>query len=263
MQLLLAGISNVLVKFLLPATIIAATLFSLIGCKPENARIAKPAVNDLSSEQEVQGQVFIATKGGANFKLGAVKVAIYRPPVLKDLLDQARNARLVEKERLEKKLNEALAVQKTADEALQAGLKAEANAKKSLAALPVPRSVQTFGYDPRKEQLKPFEDRVAECRQKLMSADRAVLDVKLEQAKNTVSAQVMAAIPKWPSPDMQAVTDADGQFRTMLPGGKEFVAVVFTERRVIEEVERYLWMEAIPPNSKGMLILSNQNLFSE
>lgn len=250
-------------KFPLIAPVIAAALFSFIGCKPENAQVTKPGAKDPTSEREVQGQVFIATKGGANFKLGAVKVAIYRPEVLKDLLDRSRNARLAEKERLEKKLSEALAMQKTADEAQQADLKAEANAKKSLAALPVPPSVRTFGYDPRKEQLKPFEDRVAESLLKLRSADRAVLDVKLKLAKNTVSAQIIAAMPEWPSPDMQAVTDADGQFRTMLPGGKEFVAVVFTERRVIDEVERYLWMEAIPPNSKGMLILSNQNLFSE
>jgi hypothetical protein len=246
-----------------PATILAAALSLLIGCKPEKGPSRQEPVKEATVEHEVQGQVFIATKGGANIKLGAVKVAIYRPDVLKDLLDEARTARAVETERLEKRLSEALAIQKATDEALQVGLKAEANAKKSLATLPVPRSVQTFGYDPRKEQLKPFEERVEESRQKAISADRAVIEIKQGHARNTVSAQVMTAMSKWPAPHLHAVTDADGQFRATLPGGKEFVAVVFAERRVVEEVEKYLWIETLPANSKGMIILSNQNLFSE
>lgn len=249
-----------------PMHLIAMLAFAqlcLIGCKPANGPTQKAPVQQPIVEREVQGQVFVATKGGANIKLGAVKVSIYPPDDLKALLDDARSAQSVGMEKLEKKLSEAMSIQRAAEEELIAGQKAEANAKKSLAALPVPSSVQTFGYDPRKEQLKPFEQRVEASRQRALNAERVVLDVKSERARNTVSAQVMAALPKWPTPLFRAVTDADGQFRVMLPAAKEFVAVVFAERKVVSEVEQYLWVETLPANGKGPVILSNQNLFSE
>jgi hypothetical protein len=237
---------------------------ALCACSPKPAPpVAAPPVAPVApADVTASGQVFITMRNGNTVKLGGVPVMFYRFDVATANAAAARSNSVLAQLGALDKVKAAMAHQTKTKEAREVSWKAFTVANTNLNRM--------LANAPKDDNLIPLRGRLQAELQKFADRHDAVakvnedakLAVKLaeaEMARNTGRDHLMRL--KWPTPEHNTLTDADGNFTAKLPAGREFVAVVFASRSVGADEEKYAWAQTVPPN--GKLLLSNENLFKE
>lgn len=233
----------------------------LCACSPKpappvaSAPVA-PVATAASADVNASGQVFITMRNGNTVKLGGVPVMFYRFEVAATNIAAARSNAVVAQLPTLDKIKATLAHQTKTKEAREATFKAftvaHTNLNRMLASAPNDRARL-------QAELQKFKDQRDAAIKADNDAEFLVRVAKAELARNAPITHFMRL--KWPTPDYNTLTDADGNFTARLPAGREFVAVVFASRTVGDREEEYAWAQTVPQS--GKLLLSNENMFRE
>lgn len=223
------------------------------------AQVAPVAPADVTAS----GQVFITMRNGNTVKLGGVPVMFYRFDVATANAAAARSNSVLAQLGALDKVKAAMANQTKTKEAREATFKAftvaHTNLNRMMASVPSDLPSREATRNRLQAELQKFEDRRHAASKADDDAKFAIKLAEIEAAKHTPGEHLMRL--KWPTPEHNTLTDADGNFTAKLPAGREFVAVVFASRSVGADEEKYAWAQTVPPN--GKLLLSNENLFKE
>ena len=230
----------------LAAAMLCALLFLFLG--PTLAQ----------AKRDIEGQVFIVTKGSENVKLGLVPIWLVSDSEMKDLAKQAvemANATAL-KEEVDKMIKEVDAV--------------EAKAEKELDSEAFQKVKSAAGIE-RQAILKSFE-----LFSKLAQRGESLIN-KLEKQKQGIdtgeifskvmlhsefSIKIMIALLSEKESD--AESDADGKFKLSVDGSDGWV-VAYSQRTVgrigqseLRNLEQYYWLLEVP-KKKSQLFLSSNN----
>jgi hypothetical protein len=182
----------------------------------------------------IRGQVFIVTKGGENVKLGLVTVALYSESMIGQHIEKRNEDARLEAEAAEFELvtaRERLATAKILlDEAIKKVARKEGNAT---------LSIQHHDEVERLQSVIRFqESRLREF--------------------NTAELYFVAM----PRPLATAETDADGDFKILIPRRGKYILAARADRHVSNDVEIYHWLVRVPENARRgtKLLLSNTTM---
>ncbi len=192
----------------------------------------------------LEGEVFIVTKGGQNYKLGLVPVTLYPLETVMPFIEEKTKFAKAELARLSPLIDAAKADMD------------QKYAKKNAA------------FD-------------AELRVSYDSPNRKALQAALEQARNThyeaqnayyrlldERSKLMSGgfyFEKLPQPISATQTNSDGKFKLEVPTNGGFVIAANGRRSVGDRTERYYWLIRLSLDgaSAKTIMLSNNNLSSE
>lgn len=202
---------------------------------------------------ELTGDVFIATKGGTSYKLGAVAVDVFSREDIDAWINARTTAQLAEIRRLEPLIAAAAEAEKTAKQAADASKKKKDVAFKAyLAAISDRKAGETYKAEEKAHD--SLFDQYLEKR-------RAHTDLEIK--KRAVFATDFY-FDEFPKPVNGTKTNADGRFKITLDRAGKWVVAAMTSRAVGKETEQYFWLVPVenPPGAAGELTLSNGNLSS-
>jgi len=211
---------------LLGAVIIAVVLF---GCS--------------KSSYDINGQVFIVTKGAGDYKLGLVTVTAFRRSDI-DALVTTMKARFDEARK-------------------EIGPSAEAASNTYIADI---KSAEQLRIKVDQEQNRGVD---AADDMELLDIAQAKEDAAKKESDRLYAlifstASVESFFSQLPSVWITVVkTDADGRFTMRLPANEDVVLVAQATRAVLDETESYYWVvpvERSPTTSSSEFLLSNDNL---
>ena len=179
---------------------------------------------------EVSGEIFVVTKGGANFKLGLVNVQVFEKSVIQKFVTEkitARDNRLADLEPREARAEEEW---KAASDAATKAVYAPA--KKFLGLMKL-----------KDEKWKVYED--------LSTQTRALRS----------GAYSFAALP---GTKFVVKSNSDGRFRFSVSRDEEVVIAASASRAVGGDTEKYYWLVPVarPDGASIEIALSNDNLSS-
>ncbi|HWL53881.1 MAG TPA: hypothetical protein VNQ90_15685 [Chthoniobacteraceae bacterium] len=190
----------------------------------------------LISGSEIEGQIFIATKGGTAIKLPLIRVNLYDKDVVVN--------------HIATKINQAAAIkanlEELADEWTNRKRVLEALYAKAKEPLDIP-----FNDPDRKQLVSDYyekSDLLDKVRARLLSVLSASLCLK----------SGFYYLDGMPRPKASEKSDADGKFFFNDIKSGEYVLVARGKRLVGDEEELYFWFVAI--NAPGKILLSNDNL---
>jgi len=191
----------------------------------------------------LSGQVFVSSRGGENFKLGAVPVGLFARDAIDTLLPAIKKNADYKIGQLRREVAEAKAAQD----------QAEANEKAASEA--VTQAIRTGG-DWRSLQ---GADHIAFEAIKTARMQYSELDGKLNFC---YSGGFYFALLQ--SPIRTAETDADGKFMLELPKAGAFVIAAQAQRSVGDHTEHYYWLQPVSLGGQQQFTqnLSNNNLTS-
>jgi hypothetical protein len=250
-------------------------------------------------EADIQGSVFIVTKGADNYKLGLVKVTAIPESEIKPFIENKKSLINTETAKLKTDLDSVKSQietaqakyneLKTAYDSLNGQKKDLENQQSSLSGefnsyylstcysdyatvdmIAECRKQVQIGkqLDALNKKLSGFESRVSKAQatmsesEKALNAEKAKLDGVLEKVKNYLTPEYL--MDGLPEGNIKSVTDADGKFSMKLPRGK-YVLVASAQRRVFSSTEDYhwlVWVDATGSEPK-QITLSNQNMLGE
>jgi len=184
--------------------------------------------NQPAPECEVNGEVFIATQGGSNFRLGMVEVMVFERSKI--------DAILVSRKKENDQLRSVLGAQ---------GDKLGEEARKALNAYFAASGAEKAGL------LKIMNDKE--------SAFQAFSDHGYAEINS--GAFYFETLPE---PVLSVKTNADGKFKFSIPRGSSMVVAARATRSVGGSTEHYFWMIPVPSTSANSIdiTLSNDNLAS-
>ena len=193
---------------------------------------------------ELSGEAFIVTKGGQNYKLGLVPIALYSLETLKPHLDQKTQEAQSELTRLKPLL-----------QAAKSDMDAKHNAKRTAfdAYLRVNYS------DPNKNALDAAHKEAGKQWETATSAYYSLLG---QQSRLVSGAFYFSGLPE---PLAKTQTNSDGRFTIEMPTKGKFAVAANAHRSVGDSTERYYWLISIALDgaAKKTTMLSNNNLTSE
>jgi len=193
-----------------------------------------------SEKGTLSGQVFMATKGGENIKLGAIQVLLFPRDALDDL--RAGLSAFVTAKTQQLQVDIA-----AAEEEEKQASAAEEQARAALHQAEIVR--QAVGVA--QAALDEASDALAAARRKIgpLSAEVAWY--------HSVEFYFLHL-----GPAIHAVeTDADGNFTIQIPKTGSFVIAAQAERRVPGETERYYWIQPVSlEGGQQRVLLSNNNV---
>jgi hypothetical protein len=197
----------------------------------------------LASKGVLEGEVFIVTKGGQNYKLGLVPVALYSLDTLKPYIDDKTKEGSAELSRLKPLIDAAKAEMDRKDAAEHSAFKA---------------TVDDYS-DPTRSALEVAYTRAVHQYAVAQGAYYALLGDR----DKVLSADFYFA--ELPQPIVTTQTDSDGRFKIELPTKGRFVVAASAQRSVGESVEHYHWLLKVSLDGSSIktVMLSNNNLSSE
>jgi hypothetical protein len=189
----------------------------------------------------LSGQIFISTKGGENFKLGAVQLALFARDAIDSLLPSLKNY---------------------ADYKIQqlSGPVAETKAALDQAA-----TSERAAYDAQYQAITAHGDYMAAkhatdlARKALATARNQYLEITGKLNFYYSGAFYFAFLQ---SPIQTADTDADGKFAIEVPQTGRFVIAAQAQRSIGKDTERYYWLQPVSLEGQQQRTqnLSNNNL---
>jgi predicted GIY-YIG superfamily endonuclease len=187
------------------------------------------------AEVELEGQVFIVTQGGTNFKLGLVEVKAIEEPLMQSFVQQKGLQAIAEYEKY-----------KTSREAIIQQIKV---------------LEEEFKAAERKWKRRLTNEELFE---KVNDAEKRLLAKKAELPRLEAGLQFYYGgywITDLPEHTQMAKTDADGAFILRLKPGR-YALVADAQRKVVDKTEEYYWLVwvEVKPEQKDRIFLSNDNL---
>lgn len=191
----------------------------------------------------LSGQVFVSSRGGENFKLGAVQVGLFARDAMDTLLLAIKKNADNKIEQLRKAVADADAARK------------QAEANKNAASDAVTQAIMT-GRNYRTE---------GQARDSAIQAwvDAERRDAELNDELNSCYSGAFYFV-FFKSPIRTAETDADGRFMIPVPKTGAFVVAAEAKRSVGGDTEHYYWLQPISLEGQQQLTqnLSNNTLTS-
>lgn len=197
----------------------------------------------------LNGQVFIVTKGGTNFKLGLVDVKIFQRRELEEVLD------LFQKEIVAKKKEVAFNLEAANEE--MARIRADLEiASSQLREAEIDSMIN--GGRAAKQRVERAKERI----ELINSEAEPIRERAVKMIQIAELAGAGAIFGRLPIPITQSRTDADGKFTISLPGARDLILGATATRMVGDEKEEYYWLVILPEPKADLLpvLLSNHNL---
>jgi hypothetical protein len=193
---------------------------------------------------DLEGEVFIVTPGGQNYKLGLVPIALYSLDSLKPYLEQKKQKAETESARLGRLVDPAKSEMNAKERARDAAFQAFLNASYS---------------DPNRRSLEAAYHQTKEQCELVMRAYYFLLDA---QSKFVSGAFYFDGLPE---PLVTTQTNSDGKFTIEMPIKGSFVIAAHADRTIGNSTERYYWLLKVSLDgaAKRAIMLSNNNLSSE
>ena len=267
-----------------PVALLTAAFLTLLftGCDRAPSTAAPPTANStvnggvFTKNVAVSGQVFIVTKGGENFKLGLVRVAIadgnavndYKKSIADDINKKLSankatiDAASADYNAAYEKYESTLTNYQNADTALQGALNAS-----GLTYLSTMNEVDNVTAEQAGNIVKLDKQRadigtkLALLQQDAQQKYKPIQDA-LADSQADVSANLPVFIESVPSV-ADTKTDADGRYSLSVPAGNTYVIVAKASREVGDDTEYYYWIQDVDLTkaSDGLsIMLSNDNL---
>ena len=204
--------------------------------------------SSISSTVKIQGQVFIATKSGVNFKLALVKVALYRENELTEQL--IRNWQ----DQSEKRTT-------TAKQILDGEISLNAIHEKYIYAEQNYQNAKNYARIQDRDPVahNAVRETLHEATQLLIQETKAEMAVEDIKQKLSEIRSYHYAIQTLDKPLVTSKTDADGNFEIVTPSGS-YVLVAASERQIDKHTEKYEWMVRVDARENARVLLSNDNL---
>jgi hypothetical protein len=203
----------------------------LVSCAPER-------------KGDLDGEAFIVTRGGQNYKLDLVPITLYSVDSLKPYLEQKKEKAETELARLGRLVNPNKSEMNAKERARDAAFQAFLNA----------------GYsDPNKRSL---EAAYQQAKEQWELSRRAYYFLLNAQSKFVSGAFYFDGLPE---PLVTTQTDSDGKFTIEMPAKGNFVIAAHADRTIGNSTERYYWLIKVSLDgaAKKAITLSNNNLSSE
>ena len=203
------------------------------------------AIQDYRSATKgtLSGQVFVPTKGGENFKLGAVQVELFDRNGIDAFIKATKTYADIKIQELNRSIEDALAAKRQAEEADQRWHQALR---------------QLRSDDPNRESFRNSYNQAEQA------ANRARAEYqRLREARDFyyTGAFYFSLLV---NPIQTAETDADGRFVIEVPPQGAFVIGAQAQRSVGDSTEQYYWLQpvSLEGQQKFSQNLSNSNLTS-
>ncbi len=192
---------------------------------------------------QLEGEVFVVTKGGQNYKLGLVQIALFPMETLQPNLNRKKSEAEAKLQTLKPRLAAAKAEKELAERAERAALEAMRSA-------------------PLTAVYAPLADAVEKAHQHKDTASRIYDALLVEQRGYLLGRYYFDALPK---PIVRTQTNSDGKFAIEVPTKQQFAIAATAERIVGDSTERYYWLIKVSLDGapKKTIMLSNNNLSSE
>lgn len=191
------------------------------------------------SKGQVEGEIFVVTKGGQNYKLGLVTVALIQMDKLKPHLARKLAEKIAAFDKLKPKRDAAFAK-------MQQATQAERNAE------------DAYLKDINSRTARDAHNKAQIEAQAASKVWQALMDENATYGKGD---HVFRDLP---ASVVTTQTNSDGKFAIDVPGKGEFAIAASSSRRVGETSEFYYWLIRIPMDgsAKKTIMLSNNNLTS-
>jgi hypothetical protein len=195
-----------------------------------------------AAKGSLSGQVFVSTKGGENFKLGAVRVALFAREAIDVLLAGVKTYGDIKIQQLRPSVDAAKAAYEQTDAAERSA--SAANTK----ALGSPDFDST---------LRTWNEAIEAARH----AREQYFKIRPELDYYYSGGFYFGFLQ---SPLQTAETDAEGKFLIEVPQTGDFVMAAHARRAVGEHTEQYYWLQPVSLEGKQQRVqnLSNNNLTS-
>lgn len=192
----------------------------------------------------LEGEIFIVTKGGQNFKLGLVAIHLHLLPSVTGFFQRKAKDGAMAQGRLSGPLRQAEAQLLQANEIEDQAWKITLDSKYD---------------DPKREE----KERALEEAKQVGSSKRDV-HRELSDKKNYFDTQDYY-FDGLPHSLLMVRTNADGKFSIPLPIVGDFIITARAEREVGKESEKYYWVVPVSlnGNAKSAIMLSNHNLLTD
>lgn len=235
-----------------------------LACKP------KP------TERVVTGQVFIATKGGANVKLGGITVRAVPAELARQREQETLATAEREREAARKGWNDWVdevtalsdAAKKLDGEEAAAGAERDrlfnilANNAVALSRMPAKQRAEADEVQARTRtaylEAKSAHAATSEKKTAAWKARDDRASQKPADPDEVLAGVARLASLKWPESVAEATTDAEGRF-TLRLGPGEFALVAEGLRLVFKESELYFWRVPVPAGGQAEVMLTGQN----
>jgi hypothetical protein len=228
------GRENCIMKNLSLAAYIAALLCSSYPV----ALLSAAETGKENDEVEVSGEVFIATRGGQNFKLGLVQISAFRAEAMKTHLDAKH-------EYAQRKAVEIHPVLEKAE---------KVKARMSALRKAVSDAYLNDILNKQLEQVNSVFEKASEA------IDEAYWRCS---ARNKYLSSGEMYFEGLPEPLTSTKTNSDGKFVLMLPSNRAYVLAAHAQRIAGDTVEQYFWMFPISvTDQKHAVTFANDNLTS-
>jgi hypothetical protein len=232
----------------------------------QTAEIQAAYAYEGSEKGTLSGQIFVATKGGENRKLGALPVSLFASDAIADLLSGLNAFTTAKSKQLELDISVARTRDRqasiTEEQAEEATAQSEATERRR-------RELYDTGYP-----LSPDAAAiVANDKQGVSDANAALKTAREAATAAREGVQSLLAerayyhsYPFYFShlryPIRTAETDGEGKFVIQVPLNGKFVIAVQTQRTVGNETERYYWLQPVSLDGQrqGVQNLSNSNV---
>ncbi|MFZ6773066.1 hypothetical protein ACO0LB_10170 [Undibacterium sp. SXout7W] len=220
---------------------------------------------------QIDGQVFIVTKGQQPIKLALVNVSVISEKNVKLALNEVflratKNNALVEKiDALRNSINAEKDKSSPADGGINPFLEMEKMVGICM-PLPIGKALQECFKSPEWKSNTPRMKEIQEKYKeefKIVNSMRRELYSLMKEHREEIENIKNAIVPLLISQSSGPVkTDADGKFAISIPANQKVALVAETSRQVIDSTERYQWAVWASPKKSGKVTvyLANDNL---
>jgi hypothetical protein len=191
----------------------------------------------------LSGQVFVSTKGGENFKLGAVQVGLFDRNGIDAFIKATKTYADIKIQELNRSIEDALAAKKQAEEAEGSWYQAQRQSRYD---------------DPNRESLRNSYNQAEQAANRARAEYRKVRGARDFYYTGAFYFGLLV------NPIQTAETDADGRFVIEVPQQGAFVIGAQAKRSVGDSTEHYYWLQPVSlgGQQKFSQNLSNNNLTS-
>lgn len=203
-----------------------------------------------ASAKELEGQVFVVTKGAQAIKLPLVPIMALRVDELQKHVSEIADKKNPECAKAESKTRASIEELQSARRGVSGGF------GKWMMTLQKTQPKDPTGKawaDPRTEALR------------YNALEKEIPKLEARAANAGVQQKVICSAAPYfenlPQPVVTAKTDADGRFKLTAPDNVAIVIAARSQRQVFNTVENYFWMVRVKPTDSSVT-LSNDNLTS-
>lgn len=204
---------------------------------------------------ELTGEMFIATKGGVSYKLGAVDIGIYPRAQIDAWIKERRTAQLAALAEISPPAKKASHAAEDAWQKYQECSDAYIKALQS----PIPKIA---------EEVAPRFERTRQAKAAMDAAEAEMKEKKrvAEQHQELMKIALSGLIyfEGLPPAMKSARTNSDGRFSIKLERGREYAIAARAQRVAGDSTERYYWIVPAPKadGDRVEILLTNTNLNS-